>query len=83
MAETQSSPVVQGYGIPAGCRDELLDAEGCALPHAAPLMAALQRLGPEALKAAGKRRDTIFMQQGITFEGRRVRRRAPGPGMAA
>jgi len=31
-------------------------------------MAALDRLGPEALSAAGHRRDAIFMQQGITFE---------------
>jgi transglutaminase-like putative cysteine protease len=31
-------------------------------------MAALARLGPDALDAAGKRRDAIFMQQGITFE---------------
>jgi uncharacterized circularly permuted ATP-grasp superfamily protein len=31
-------------------------------------MAALDRLGPEALSAAGQRRDAIFMQQGITFE---------------
>ncbi len=31
-------------------------------------MAALQRLGPDVLQAAGRRRDTIFMQQGITFE---------------
>ena len=58
----------RGYEIPAGSCDELLDAAGNPLPHAAPLMAALQRLGAEALDAAGKRRDTIFMQQGITFE---------------
>ncbi len=57
-----------GYTIPAGCRDELLDATGAPLPHARELMAALARLGPEALNAAGERRDAIFMQQGITFE---------------
>jgi uncharacterized circularly permuted ATP-grasp superfamily protein len=56
------------YGIPEGCRDELLDASGAPLPHARDLMATLQRMGPEALHAAGRRRDAIFMQQGITFE---------------
>ena len=56
------------YRIPDGCRDELLDDQGQPLPHAGPLIAALERLGPDALQAAGRRRDTIFMQQGITFE---------------
>jgi uncharacterized circularly permuted ATP-grasp superfamily protein len=56
------------YTIPNGCRDELIDADGEPLPHARELMATLQRLGPEALSAAGQRRDAIFMQQGITFE---------------
>jgi hypothetical protein len=31
---------------PPGCRDQLLDAGGAPLPHAASLMAALARLGP-------------------------------------
>jgi uncharacterized circularly permuted ATP-grasp superfamily protein len=59
---------IADYTIPAGCCDELLDDDGEPRPHAAPLMATLERLGPDALHAAGKRRDTIFMQQGITFE---------------
>jgi uncharacterized circularly permuted ATP-grasp superfamily protein len=59
---------IEGYRVPSGCRDELLDAGGAPLPHAVPLLATLQRLGPEALLAAGRRRDAIFMQQGITFE---------------
>jgi uncharacterized circularly permuted ATP-grasp superfamily protein len=46
----------------------LFDAGGAPLPHVAPLVATLQRLGPGALLAAGRRRDAIFMQQGITFE---------------
>ena len=58
---------ISEYAIPAGCCDELLDEGGVPRPHAAPLMATLGRLGPEALHAAGQRRDTIFMQQGITF----------------
>src|SRR4029077_18511245 len=59
---------IEGYRVPVGSCDELLDEAGAPRPHAAPLIAALTRLGPEALNAAGKRRDTIFMQQGITFE---------------
>ena len=60
--------IAAGYAIPEGCLDELLDAGGRPLSHARSLMAALDRLGPEALSAAGHRRDAIFMQQGITFE---------------
>jgi uncharacterized circularly permuted ATP-grasp superfamily protein len=67
MTETQT-PIGADYRIPLGCRDELVDEDGIPFPHAAPLMAALERLGPQALQAAGERRDTIFMQQGITFE---------------
>jgi uncharacterized circularly permuted ATP-grasp superfamily protein len=60
--------IAAGYTIPVGSVDELLDAGGRPLSHARSLMAALDRLGPEALCAAGQRRDAIFMQQGITFE---------------
>jgi uncharacterized circularly permuted ATP-grasp superfamily protein len=62
------SPRLDGYRVPPGCCDELLADDGAPRPHAAPLIAALVRLGPEALAAAGHRRDAIFMQQGITFE---------------
>jgi uncharacterized circularly permuted ATP-grasp superfamily protein len=62
MEETAS------YTIPDGCRDELLDAGGEPLAHARDLMATLERFGADALRAAGQRRDAIFMQQGITFE---------------
>jgi len=67
---TESPPLVPParYDIPAGCRDELFDEHGAPRPHAAPLLATLKRLGPQALFAAGQRRDRIFMQQGITFE---------------
>ena len=64
----ETQPIASGYEIPSGCRDEMLDSDGRPLPHAELLMATLERLGPEALDAAGQRRDTIFMQQGITFE---------------
>jgi uncharacterized circularly permuted ATP-grasp superfamily protein len=59
---------IDEYRVPTGCCDELVDAEGAPLPHASSLLATLRRLGPEALREAGERRDTIFMQQGITFE---------------
>ena len=68
MSDTQTSSIASDYTIPPGCCDELLGPDGTALPHAVPLLAALERLGPEALRLAGDRRDTIFMQQGITFE---------------
>ena len=68
MSDLIQTPPIERYEIPFGCCDELVDAEGTPHPHAASLMATLQRLGPQALKAAGDRRDTIFMQQGITFE---------------
>jgi uncharacterized circularly permuted ATP-grasp superfamily protein len=67
MSAADAEPL-EGYHVPLGCRDELLDRHGVPLPHAAPLVAALRRLGPAALMQAGQRRDAIFMQQGITFE---------------
>jgi uncharacterized circularly permuted ATP-grasp superfamily protein len=67
MANATAPQPIDGYSVPPGCRDELVDADGAPRPHAAELMATLQRLGPEALAAAGRRRDAIFMQQGITF----------------
>jgi uncharacterized circularly permuted ATP-grasp superfamily protein len=48
--------------------DELLDEQGRPRPHATELIAGLQALGPEQLVAAGRRRDAIFLQQGITFD---------------
>ncbi len=60
--------LIDGYLIPDGSCDELLERDGQPKPHVAELVATLQRLGPEVLLDAGRRRDTIFMQQGITFE---------------
>jgi uncharacterized circularly permuted ATP-grasp superfamily protein len=56
------------YEARAGFLDEVFRADGSAAPHAAALVAALTRMGPEHLAGAGRRRDAIFMQQGITFE---------------
>ena len=68
MTEATQQRLLEDYRVPDGCRDELLDENGEPRPHAAPLIATLERLGLEALAAAGRRRDRIFMQQGITFE---------------
>jgi uncharacterized circularly permuted ATP-grasp superfamily protein len=60
--------LIDGYSIPDGSCDELLERDGTPKAHVAALVATLRRLGPEALMDAGRRRDAIFMQQGITFE---------------
>ena len=51
-----------------GFFDEMIDSDGTPRAHAETLVEALTALGPEALAAAGRRRDAIFMQQGITFD---------------
>lgn len=48
--------------------DEVFAAGGIPRPHAAALVTELARLGPSQLAAAGRRRDAIFLQQGITFD---------------
>jgi len=48
--------------------DEIFDGDGAPRPDAVALAAELERLGPERLLAAGRLRDAIFMQQGITFD---------------
>ncbi len=48
--------------------DELFELDGSPRPVARALVEGLQRLGPAGLLEAGRRRDAIFMQQGITFE---------------
>jgi len=48
--------------------DELFEPDGVPRPTAVPLVSELQRLGPQGLIEAGRRRDALFMQQGITFE---------------
>jgi uncharacterized circularly permuted ATP-grasp superfamily protein len=68
MADVTTATPIDGYIVPDGCRDELVNPDGDPWPHAAELIATLHRLGPDALAAAGRRRDAIFMQQGITFE---------------
>ncbi|HTC59541.1 MAG TPA: circularly permuted type 2 ATP-grasp protein [Solirubrobacteraceae bacterium] len=57
-----------GYRPRAPFRDELYELDGTPRPAVQALIAELGRLGPEGLVDAGRRRDAIFMQQGITFE---------------
>ncbi len=65
-----------GYRPQAPFLDELFEPDGTPRPTAEALIGELARLGPEGLVEAGRRRDAIFMQQGITFETSR-RRAAP------
>ncbi len=48
--------------------DELFEPDGTPRPTSAALVGELRRLGPEGLIEAGRRRDAVFMRQGITFE---------------
>nr|WP_233243957.1 circularly permuted type 2 ATP-grasp protein [Paraconexibacter algicola] len=56
------------YRPSGGFMDEVFGPGGVPHPELVPLVAELARLGPEQLAAAGRRRDAIFMQQGITFD---------------
>jgi len=48
--------------------DEMFEVDGRPRPVATALVRELERMGPEGLLEAGRRRDSVFMQQGITFE---------------
>jgi uncharacterized circularly permuted ATP-grasp superfamily protein len=66
----RSSPAlsIEDYEPHARCFDELFEAGGMPRPAVADLVDELRRLGPDGLMEAGRRRDALFMQQGITFE---------------
>ncbi|MEA2128706.1 MAG: hypothetical protein QOJ85_1597, partial [Solirubrobacteraceae bacterium] len=68
MTEVDTASPQLAYRPAEGFFDELFDADGAPRPHAGPLAAALHALGPDRLAAAGRRRDAIFVQQGITFD---------------
>src|SRR5262249_33005490 len=56
------------YEPTAGFLDEVFSGTAATpAAHAADLVEALERMGRERLAAAGRRRDAIFMQPGITF----------------
>src|SRR6478672_13669877 len=48
--------------------DEVYEPGAIPRLHAKPLVSELGRMGAEALAAAGRRRDAIFVEQGITFD---------------
>jgi uncharacterized circularly permuted ATP-grasp superfamily protein len=56
------------YEPAPGFYDELFDAGHQPRTGAGALAATLGRLGSQRLQAAGRRRDAIFVQQGITFD---------------
>ncbi|MEY2513174.1 MAG: hypothetical protein QOJ89_532, partial [bacterium] len=68
MSEVETARPRAAYRPADGYVDELFAADGTPHAHAAALAEALRVLGPEQLVAAGRRRDTIFLQQGITFD---------------
>jgi transglutaminase-like putative cysteine protease len=63
---TEGGP--RGYRPTDGFFDEVFAPDGAPRPHAAGLVSALERIGPEQLAAAGRNRDKIILQQGIAFE---------------
>ncbi|MDX6639758.1 MAG: hypothetical protein QOF12_769 [Solirubrobacteraceae bacterium] len=67
MTEPTLAPAPADYP-PGRFFDEVYEPGGTPRPHARPLAAELGRLGPGHLAAAGRRRDAIFMEQGITFD---------------
>jgi uncharacterized circularly permuted ATP-grasp superfamily protein len=64
----EHAPAVESYRPQAPFLDELFELDGTPKPTARALVEELKRLGPEGMIEAGRRRDAIFMQQGITFE---------------
>jgi uncharacterized circularly permuted ATP-grasp superfamily protein len=56
------------YELRGGSYDEVFSAPGAPRDFAVALADALAELGPDALTDAGRMRDSIFMQQGITFD---------------
>jgi uncharacterized circularly permuted ATP-grasp superfamily protein len=66
--EPGSTTPERAYAQRPSFYDELFQDDGAPRPVAVELVEALGRLGPEGLGDAGRRRDAIFLQQGITFE---------------
>jgi uncharacterized circularly permuted ATP-grasp superfamily protein len=62
------TPAIDRYRPRAPFLDELFEHDGSPRPAAQALVGELNRLGSDGLAEAGRRRDAIFMQQGITFE---------------
>jgi uncharacterized circularly permuted ATP-grasp superfamily protein len=68
VTEVKTTQAEPAYRPAEGFYDEIYDADGRPRPHAAALVARLEEFGREQLAEIGRRRDAIFMQQGITFD---------------
>jgi uncharacterized circularly permuted ATP-grasp superfamily protein len=68
MAGASSTAARSGYRPRAPFLDELYELDGSPRAVAVPLVSELERLGPDGLIEAGRRRDAVFLEQGITFE---------------
>jgi uncharacterized circularly permuted ATP-grasp superfamily protein len=68
MTDVDATREATAYAPLEGFYDEIFDAAGNPRPYAAALVAELQRLGAEQLAAVGRRRDLLFLRQGITFD---------------
>jgi uncharacterized circularly permuted ATP-grasp superfamily protein len=68
MLTTPRGPGRGSYEPTPGFYDEAFAADGAPRDHAAELLRELERLGSDAVAEAGRRRDAIFVQQGITFD---------------
>jgi uncharacterized circularly permuted ATP-grasp superfamily protein len=68
MTEVDAIREATAYRPLDGFYDETFEADGRPRPYAAALVAELERLGAEQLAAVGRRRDLLFLRQGITFD---------------
>jgi uncharacterized circularly permuted ATP-grasp superfamily protein len=68
VTEPTTSDETVEYHPATGYMDEVFADDGTPHPAMRALVTELARIGPEQLAAAGRRRDAIFMQQGITFD---------------
>lgn len=68
MSDPASPSTSSAYHPQVGIYDEVFGPGGVPRGYAEALAAELDRLGPAELAGAGRRRDAIFIQQGITFD---------------
>jgi uncharacterized circularly permuted ATP-grasp superfamily protein len=68
MTDVQPTREATAYHPLDGFYDEIFERDGTPREHAAALVAELARLGPKQLAAVGRRRDLLFLRQGITFD---------------
>jgi uncharacterized circularly permuted ATP-grasp superfamily protein len=67
VSSPTQTPAIDGYRPRTPFLDELFEHDGSPRAAARALVGELNRLGSDGLAEAGRRRDAIFMQQGITF----------------